>query len=360
MEDIEKNNTDEIDLVEVFKKIWAGRKTIYKTVVIFFVLGLIIALGTPNEYKSEVTLLVENESKSGGMSGLLQQVSGLAGLNMGSMSGTTDALGPKLYPDVIKSAPFLLEIMDQKVTESKYDSTITVSQYLDHHTRSSILGLTMDYTIGLPGKIMRWLRGDQKLKIIGKKSETRPLQLTQKQSEIAKSLSECIRTKEGEFDNTLIISVEMQDPLVAAQLTDSVVKCLSRYVIDYRTQKAKNDLEFIAKRTAEAEAKYVQSQRALAAHRDQNKNVISAYAKTEEDRLQAEYTLAFNVFNTLSQQLEQAKIKVQQETPVFKILDPAQQPLHNSKPKTFLILLAMLFFGAFVGIGFIFLKFNRK
>jgi len=98
---------DEIDLIEVFKKIWAGRKTIYKSVAICFVLGLIVAL----EYKSEVSLLVESESKSGGMSGLLQQFGGLAVINFGAAGGA-DALSPQLYPDVIKSTPFFLEIMN--------------------------------------------------------------------------------------------------------------------------------------------------------------------------------------------------------------------------------------------------------
>jgi uncharacterized protein involved in exopolysaccharide biosynthesis len=46
----------------------------------------------------------------------------------------------------------------------------------------------------------------------------------------------------------------------------------------------------------------------------------------------------------LSQQLEQAKIKVQGNTPVFKVIDPAKAPL-KSKPKMSLILVALVFWG---------------
>ncbi len=353
---IENNNksgqNDEIDLIEVFKKIWAGRKIIYKSMAICFVIGLIVAFGTPKEYKSEVTLLVETGSGSNGMSGLLQQFGGLAGLNLGGAGAGTDALRPDLYPDVIKSTPFLLEILNQKVTESKYDSTITISQYLDRHTRSSLMSMILGNTIGLPGKIIGWVRGKPKNDEPSTKNQrARPLKLTPEQSTDIGTLSGCIKAKQGESNNTLVISVEMQDPQVAAQLTDSVVKSLTKYITDYRTQKAKTDMQFVATSAAEAELKYKQTQRALATYSDQNKNVILASARTEEQRLQAEYTLAFNIYNTLSQQLEQAKLKVQQETPVFKVLNPAQVPLQKSKPKTSLILVAMVFLGGIVGIA---------
>jgi uncharacterized protein involved in exopolysaccharide biosynthesis len=349
---------DEIDLIEVFRKIWNGRKTIYKTIAVFFVIGLIIAIGTPKEYKSEITLLVESSSGSSGMSGLLQQFSGLAGINLPTGAGK-DALIPELYPDVVKSTPFLLEIMNQKVTESKYDSTLTLAQYLDRHTKSSFGSVIMGYTIGLPRKIIGWIKGKPKNQDLSIKNQGL-FKLTHGQSDMIDALSGCISTKQKESSSTLIISAEMQDPQVAAILVDSVVKTLTKYVIDYRTQKAKTDLQFVEQRKADAEAKYISTQRALAAYKDQNKNVVFATTRTEEDRLQAEYNLAFNVFNGVSQQLEQAKMKVQESTPVFKIIEPAKVPLQKSKPRTSLILLVMMFLGGIVGIGIEFGKLFLK
>ncbi len=246
--------------------------------------------------------------------------------------------------------------MNKKITESRYDSTVTVSDYLDNHTSSSILSYAMDYSLGLPGKILSWIKKKHTREPSIIRNGTQFFRITQKQSDITKTLLNSIKAKEGESNNILVISAEMQDPFVSAQLTDSVVSCLTRYIIDYRTQKAKNDLQFISDRKTEAEQNYHSTQNALATYRDQNKNVVSAFAKTEEERLQAEYTLAFNVYNTLSQQLEQSKIKVQQETPVFKILNPAQVPLEKSKPKTILILVSLVFFGVIAGVGIIFIK----
>jgi uncharacterized protein involved in exopolysaccharide biosynthesis len=165
-----------------------------------------------------------------------------------------------------------------------------------------------------------------------------------------------IGTKQGSTDHTLSINIEMQDPLVAAQITDYIVKNLSKYIIDYRTQKAKNDLQFINERHTEAEAKYIRTQQALAMYRDQNKFLTLESSRSEEERLKADFAIATGVYNTLSQQLEQAKIKVQEKTPIFKIVNPAIVPLEKSKPNITFIFMAMALLGGFVGAVIIIMK----
>jgi len=130
-----------------------------------------------------------------------------------------------------------------------------------------------------------------------------------------------------------------------------VVKSLTTYIIDYRTQKAKTDLKFVEDRHAEAEERYVRAQRTLAGYKDRNKNIILALAQTSEQNLQAEYNLAFNIYNTLSQQLEQAKMKVQERTPVFKVVEPAKVALIYSNPKPLIINLVMIFIGGMIGLS---------
>jgi capsule polysaccharide export protein KpsE/RkpR len=296
------------------------------------------------------------------MSGLLQQFGGLAGINLNN-TNNKEALVPDLYPEVIKSTPFLLEIMKQKVTESKYDSTLTVEQYLDRHTRSSLVGTIKGYTIGLPGKIIGWIRGKQKtlnskLLVFSPDSVSNlsfnPIKISKEQTEIIEILAARVNTEEDfKKSNKFVISVEMQDPLVVAQVTSHVVKSLTKYITEYRTKKAKTDLKFISDRATEAEAKYLEAQQALATYKDRNKNVILSSVLTEEEQLQSEYNLAFDVYSALAKQLEQAKIKVQEVTPVFNVMDPAQVPLKKSKPKTSMILIMMIFLGGFLGIGIV-------
>jgi len=365
-----ENKDSEIDLIDIAKKIWSGRKIIIKSMIVFFVLGIFIVIFSPKEYKSEITLVVETSASGSGMSGLLQQFGGLAGINLNNTTNK-EALVPDLYPEVIKSTPFLLEIMKQKVIESKYDSTITIAQYIDRYTRPSLASSISKYTIGLPGIIMEWIRGknkncsNKKLPILNSDSaislSIEPISITKEESDIIEALSECINTEQDfKKSNKFIIRVEMQDPLVVAQVTSSVVKNLTKYIIEYRTKKAKTDLNFVEKSTFQAESKYLEAQQKLAVYKDRNKNVILSSVQVEEEKLQSEFDLAFSVYSALAKQLEQAKIKVQEVTPVFNVMEPVQIPLNKSKPKTIFILIEMILIGASLGLGIIYYNSFKK
>jgi uncharacterized protein involved in exopolysaccharide biosynthesis len=343
-QDITKKTTDdEIDLIEVFKKIWEQKKVIYKSVAICFLLAIVIIIGSPKEYKSEVILMEESSSKSGGLSSLLSNFGGLAGLSgLDNSVTSSEMLSPDLYPDIVKSTPFLLEVMNQKITVSKNDSVISVIDYFDRYSKPSFGQKLMKYSVGLPGTIMEWIHGNKPEE---PKKPYYPFHLTRKQGKAAGELSKRIKVKEGESANTLVISVEMQDPVVAAQLTDSVVKCLTKYSIDYKTQKTKTDLDFVEKQYLEAKDKYLSAQRALAYYQDQNKNVILASTKAEEARLTSEFNMASSIYTSIAQQLEQAKMKVQESTPVFKVIEPAKLSTNKSSPQPSVVFIALSIIG---------------
>jgi capsule polysaccharide export protein KpsE/RkpR len=361
--DKQKNETD---WIEVLTKIWEGRKTIFICITVFFVFGLLHVVFSPKIYRSEITLVVETGSSlsTGNLSGLISQFSGLSGISVDKKG--KDALSPELYGEVIQSKPFLLEIMKQKVTESKYDSTITVAEYLERHTSPSLGGAIVSFIVGLPGTVKGWMMKKEETSDIyipvneaDSTADTAfyPIKLTKRESDIAEGLSGCIETDDDfKKTNKFIISVEMQDPLVVAQVTSYIVENLSKRIIRYRTKKAKTDLEFVSARTEDAEAKYIETQQALAIYKDRNKNVILSSVLSQEERLQAEYDLAYDMYKTLAGQLEQAKIKVQEETPVFNVVNPAQVPLKKSGPKSTQILPMMIFLGACFGVGMIYGK----
>jgi uncharacterized protein involved in exopolysaccharide biosynthesis len=344
--EIKTTKSQEIDLIEIFRKAWDSRRLILKFIIGFMLAGLIYCLISPKEYQSRVVLLVESSSQLSGMSGMLQQFGGLAGLTgLGAADGE-EALTPELYPEIINSAPFILGLLDDKLTDAKHDSTLFVYEFLERHTRLN----PVRFIKRLPGRMIRIFKVRHNSEKFSIPEQTSPLKLSWKQSGLVEELSRRIKAKEGESLNTLIISVEMQDPLLVAQLTDSVVNSLTSYIADYRTQKAKNDMKFVEESHHEAEVKFKNAQRALADFRDRNVNIVSASGQITEQNLQSDYTLAFNLYNSISQQLEQAKLKVQEKTPVFKIIDPARVPLEKSRPRTFIILLLMMVAGGTAGL----------
>lgn len=82
----------------------------------------------------------------------------------------------------------------------------------------------------------------------------------------------------------------------------------------------------------------------------------TAIAKTEEERLQSEYQIAFSVYNELAKQLETAKIQVKEETPVLTVIEPITIPNEKSEPKRSMIVFIWTFLGGIVGVGWVFGK----
>ncbi|HAZ26770.1 MAG TPA: exopolysaccharide biosynthesis protein, partial [Algoriphagus sp.] len=96
--------------------------------------------------------------------------------------------------------------------------------------------------------------------------------------------------------------------------------------------KAKQNLEFIQERFLEAQSKFYDTQKSLSNFRDRNQNLNFSSARAQEERLLAEYNLASNLYNNLAIQLDQAKIKVQEDIPQLTIINPPVVSYQVSKP----------------------------
>ena len=352
-ESYSKVEDDEIDLIEVAKTIWNNRKIIYKTVGVFFILGLLIAFLSPVEYESETILLpeIDDQQMMGGSAGkLLQQFGGLAGISLDNMQ--TSTISPNLYPEILKSSPFLLHLMEQPVYFSKEDTTVAVYHYFTEIHRPSIFGLLLKYTIGLPGQIKKSFSKDGEVKNIRQDGSIR---MTREQKELAEQLVDRIKINLDEQTQAVTVTSEMPDPEAAAAVNKIATQYLTDFVTNYRINKVKQNLEFIQERYDDTKERFEKAQNALANFRDRNVIITTARARTEEERLNTEFNLAFNVYSTLAQQLEQTKIKVQEETPVFNVLEPVKVPLEKSSPKRGLIVIITCMIGILFSFFIIFL-----
>ena len=145
------------------------------------------------------------------------------------------------------------------------------------------------------------------------------------------------------------LTVKMPDRNVAAQLNTIVIEKLITYLSNYKTEKLRLDLDFISERKAEAEIEYLKAQKELATFRDSNQGRMTKLAESREQYLTFEYNLAFNIYSTLSNQLEQAQIQVKKETPLFSEFEPVSIPGSPSEPKASKIIILYTGVGAVVG-----------
>ncbi len=336
---------DEIDIMELLRKLFKEWKLILKWVGVAAVAGLVIAFSLPQEFTVNSKLAPEVVSRSGG--GSLGSLASLAGINLGSMN-TSDAVYPDLYPDIVSSTPFVVELFPVQVEfkDKKTPMTTDYYTYLKEYTHGPWWGKV----ISAPFKLLGWFMGlfREKVEPVEGYASLNPAELTLEQAKIAKAISESIQLSVDKKTSVISLTVTAQDPKVAAKISEEVISRLQTYVTGYRTEKSRKDLEYYETLYEEAKEAYFSAQQRYAGYVDRNQGVILQRVKTEQERLQNEMNLTYQLYNACAQQLQSAKAKVQQETPVFTTIIPPQVPLERSKPSKVKILFVAVFLGAVV------------
>ena len=327
----------EIDLMEYARKLWKARKLLLKVAGIATIVGLVVAFTTPKEYTVNVSLAPElgNSRRSNSLSSIASML-GVGGMSMG---GETDALNVTLYPNVVSSTPFIIDLLDtpiQTLDEEEPDTTLV--EYLKTN-KANMLGTIM----ALPGKAIGAIISLFKEKEEVEEKAINPFQLTWGEAKSVSKLRSLITASVDKKTGVTSISVTMQDPLVAALLTDTVLNKLKEHIIDYRISKAEEDCRYYEKLYNESQDNYYKAQKAYAEYLDANKNIILRSVQIEGERLQNEMNLAYNVYNQMAGQLQMGRAKVQEAKPMFTIIEPATVPIFPSGISRKMILIGIVF-----------------
>lgn len=329
-----ENDELEIDWMDILRKIIAIRKTLYKAAGIGLVLGIIIALSTPKQYTVSVTLAPEmgSDSKSGGLASLASSF--LGGTSLGN---SPDALNAALSSEIVSSTPFLLELFDTRVQTLDGELDTTLVAYLDEQ-RSSWMGTVL----AAPGMAIGFVKG-----LFTEEPDTvailSPFQLTKEESKKIKFLRENILADIDKKTGITTLSVTLQDPKVTAIVADNVVAKLQQYIINYRIAKAKEDCAYLEQLYKERQQEYYEAQQRYARYVDANKSLVLQSVRTEQERLQNDMNLAYQVYSQVAQQLQVARAKIQEEKPIFAVVEPATVPLQPSGTSRKVILVGIVF-----------------
>lgn len=354
-----------IDVIGIFKDLWVNKRTILTSLVIVFTLGVFIYLGSDPVYYSEAQLMPQSSSNQSQLGQLFQQYGNFFGIQRDVQENDIQV---SMYPHIVESLNFQIELMQHEVYFSTLDSTLTVFDYFNDHYRPGLVDRTVDfvwdYTIALPFTLWDGIKS-----LFSDGSSERPeinfsefhefdapKELDSRIRRVANTVSELITISMEPQTGFVSIGVSLSDPQASTEMVILVRNILQEYVTDYRTEKAMNNLEFIQGQYEEAKETFQMRQDSLAAFQDQNVNLNLQSVAVVEQRLQSEYDLAFSLYNTLARRLQEAKIQVQEETPVFRVHEPAIVPTNPSEPDALRILGGSIFVGLFFGIAAIYLR----
>ena len=319
----------EIDLMDLLRKVIAMRKTLYKAAGIGLVVGIIIAFSIPRQYTVSVTLSPEmgSDAKS---SGLASMAASFLGAN--AMNATPDALNATLSNEIVSSTPFLLELFDTHIQTLDGELDTTLMAYLDEQRIP-----WWSLILGVPGKAIGAIK-----ELISEKADTiavlNPFQLTKEENEKVETLRKTVVANVDKKTGITTLSVTLQDPKVTAIVADSVVSKLQQYIINYRIAKAKEDCAYLEQLYKERQQEYYEAQQRYARYVDANKSLVLQSVRTEQERLQNDMNLAFQVYSQVAQQLQVARAKIQEEKPVFAVVEPATVPLKASNSRKMVVI----------------------
>lgn len=329
----EKTPQAPIDVAKMLGKVWAARK-LYMIILPAVLIGTyLLTLCVPRYYSCSVELAPE--SSEGSTASTLGSLASSFGLgNLGKLTGNNDAINPLLYPDLLSSPDFIVTLLPIQVT-TKEGATYTFYDYLENHQKAAV----WDEYIIYPLKNLFATKEPSTPFTKDTKLDVR--KLTKKQDDIIQGVGGRIKCSIDKKTEAISISVEDQDPEVCATIGDSVLSRMQKFIVEYRTKKARNDYNYYKKLLADAKSEYDNALGSSAGYLDSHRNAIdqNVIAKTEDNTKKT--NLKYQTYSAIAVQLQAAEAKIQENTPAFTVIKSATYPHKPAGPKRALISLAM-------------------
>lgn len=338
MEQTTKSQGPTFNLLRAWEAIKKHKMLYYKFVPATLMVTWLLTLCYPDYYKCKVTLVPESSTSSANL-GALASLASSFGMNIGGGAAKdADAITPMLYPDLMKSLDFVTSLFDIKVKQEEDSIVMPYYLYLRDCQREPLWDEATDafWNLVLPD--------DEKKPM----KEVDPFKLTGEQrSVMGRIISKVVCTVDKKTD-VISIDVTDQDPLVAATVADSVRNRLQASLTEYRTKKARHNLEYVKMLHKEAKVKYDRACDLYADFMDSNQDIVLESVRLKQTRLENEMQLLYNNYNALSAQLLAAMAKVQEDTPAFTTLERATVPSRIAGPqrKRIVIIFTLLVFVA--------------
>ena len=340
---------DSIDIVALIKNIWGDRKLIIKVTLSFFVIGCIVALTSPVVYTAQTTFVpqVSDDSMSSS-NNQISSLASLAGINLNPTEVTSDSyLSPLVYKNIINSEEFSLKLISEELINLNADK-FTIKEYLLSKESSfnfNLIGFIKKYTIGL------FLNNEES--VINSDVLKNYNFISAEDYYFLLSFREKFNVELNEKEGYIKVIAVDENPFISSQFVEQITKNLQSKIIEIRTNKIKDRLEFSKKQYQLKQAEFDILQKKLANFKDSNKSISTARFMSELQKLESEYQLQQNLLFTLASEYNNNKIKLNTDTPIFSVIDEVTVPNQKSEPKSGQLVIIYVFLGFVLSIGFI-------
>ena len=336
---------DEIGTIALLKTVFLARRFVIKITILFSALGIVLALVSPVRYTASSMFMPQLSDRQSNSS--LGGLASLAGINLTAiMGGQPQEIAPSLYPQIAESSPYRMTLLETPVSESQ----ISFRDYILGQDRDvSITTLIKKYTIGLPSLLFSNNNTDSPQdKIL--------FDISEEDRGLFEFLDQILSVEVDDQEGLVSIGVEFYDRKIAAQLAQAATDLLQAKIISFKSQSARNNLQFVQSQFDAKRQEFEQIQDSIAMFKDQNLNITSSLYQNQLTRLESQFAVTSSVFQELAGQVEQAKIQVNKDTPIFMIIEPVSVPLKRSKPQRAMMVAIWTVLGGVMAVGWTLVK----
>jgi uncharacterized protein involved in exopolysaccharide biosynthesis len=183
--------------------------------------------------------------------------------------------------------------------------------------------------------------------ILGIRDRTPELAANRAAAAISNDVTYTISSRTG----VVRMSVEADDPLVAQQLVANIVSELDAWSKTRGHEQAVMERRFIEQQLAEAKANLDQAEQAERNFLEMNRDYASSPQLSMEDaRLLREVIMRQEIYTSLGQSLEQAKIEELRSPTILNVIETADLPVEPQRREALRTTLIGLAVGLLVGI----------
>lgn len=329
-----------INVSEILKAVLSKKKLFLISIPIAIVVSSLIIICVPRSYTASAMLVpeVENSIDMGSVGSLASSF----GIDLNNMSGT-DAISPLLYPELLNDNGFVASLL--KIQVETQDGTLKCSyyEYLKKHQKIAWWTKAM----GVVKRIFKSKETNAKRKNFKDEFEN-PYYLSKDEDDIVGAVRSLIGLTVDKKTGVITIHTEAQDPLICKSLADSVSSKLQVFITNYRTQKARHDVEYYKSLTAKTKTDYEKARQLYGSYSDSNMDIVLESVRSKQTDLENDMQLKFNAYTAMVTQLQASEAKLRERTPAFTTLQGASVPVKPAKPRRMIFVLAITIF-VFVG-----------
>ena len=344
------NKLNFLDFVDLLAKLYLERKLILKYTLYSIILGITISILTPNRYTSE-TIFVPQVSSKNFTGNNLSGLASIAGINL-STDNKSSEISPLLYPKILESSPFKLELLNSKIFYN--DESITLRDFILNYNSFNFFDLLRKYTIGLPSLILSiFSTNDVETNITGTEEI---YYVNNEDAKLFKIISQLLQIKLNEKEKIVALSSTHTEKTIPAQITQNATIILQNRIIEFKSRFSREILDFTLEQYDLKKNELNLLQDKIGKFKDQNININSSLYQNTLDRLQSQALILQNVVQQLASQVEEAKLQVNKDTPIFTLIQPVNIPNQKSYPSRSIIVILFAFLGFLFASFLIFYK----